>query len=189
MTEVHSDNVPAQETAIFAGGCFWCTEAVFQAVRGVISVEPGYTGGTVPNPTYNQVCTGETGHVEAVRIVFDPAQVKYRQLLEVFFVIHDPTQRNRQGNDIGPQYRSAIFWFDERQEFHCSRIIEELRRIQAFLAPIVTEVKPAQVFYPAENYHRNYFLRNPAMSYCQRIVAPKLVKLRQTFAALCAPPA
>lgn len=189
MTEVHSDNTPAQETAIFAGGCFWCTEAVFQAIRGVLSVEPGYTGGTVPNPTYNQVCTGETGHVEAVKVVFDPAQVSYRQLLEVFFVIHDPTQRNRQGNDIGPQYRSAIFWFDERQEFHCSRIIEELRRIQAFLAPIVTEVKPAQVFYPAESYHRDYFLRNPKMSYCQRIVAPKLAKLRQTFAALCAPEA
>lgn len=162
---------------------------MFQVVRGVISVEPGYTGGAVANPSYNQVCSGETGHVEAVRLMFDPQQVTYRQLLEIFFVIHDPTQRDRQGNDVGSQYRSAIFWFNERQQFHCTRIIEELRRIQAYLAPIVTEVKPAQTFYLAETYHHNYFLRNPAMSYCQRIITPKLAKLHQTFAKLCIPPA
>lgn len=173
-----------QETAILAGGCFWCLDAVYREVRGVISVESGYTGGSMPDPSYNQVCTGETGHVEAVRICFEPSLVTYRQLLEIFFIIHDPTQRNRQGNDIGSQYRSAIFWFDERQRFHCNRIIEELRRIRVFLAPIVTEVKPAEAFYPADVYHQNYYQRNPQLSYCERVVAPKLEKFRLTFAAL-----
>jgi len=184
MVEQLDIEVTQYETAILAGGCFWCLEAVYQEVRGVQSVESGYIGGHVVDPDYNQVCTGETGHVEAVRIVFDPNVVSYRQLLEIFFIVHDPTQRNRQGNDIGTQYRSAIFWFDERQQFHCSRIIEELRRIRVFLAPIVTEIKPATEFYPAEPYHRDYYRRNMAMSYCARVIDPKLEKFRLTFAAL-----
>lgn len=184
MSEELETGTPSYETAILAGGCFWCLDAVYRDVRGVVSVESGYTGGFVVEPSYNEVCSGDTGHVEAVRIQFDPAVVTYRQLLEIFFILHDPTQRNRQGNDIGTQYRSAIFWFDERQRFHCNRIIEELRRIRVFLAPIVTEVRPAEPFYLADPYHQDYYRRNSQLSYCERVIAPKLEKFYLTFAAL-----
>ena len=169
------------EVAILAGGGFWGLEAVYQMVKGVLSIEPGYTGGVIPNPTYNEICSGETGHLEAVKISFDPKKISYRQILEIFFIIHDPTQRERQGRDIGSQYRSAIFWLNEYQRFHCTRILEELRRIKVFLAPIVTEIQQAEPFYPAENYHRNYYKKNQASTYCKQVIYPKLEKFKTTF--------
>ncbi|HEX5125246.1 MAG TPA: peptide-methionine (S)-S-oxide reductase MsrA [Rhodocyclaceae bacterium] len=173
-----------RQTAILAGGCFWCLEAVYEDILGVVSVESGYLNGSVPNPTYDAVCTGKTGHAEAVRIEFDPREVSYRDLLEVFFVIHDPTQLNRQGNDSGTQYRSGIYWLDEAQRKIAMEVIAELERDQAFAAPIVTELAPAHTFYPAEDYHRQYYRRHTTQSYCAFVVAPKLEKFRQKFARL-----
>jgi peptide-methionine (S)-S-oxide reductase len=171
----------AQETATFAGGCFWCTEAVFDDLIGVESVESGYIGGHVPNPTYKQVCGGDTGHAEAIRVVFDPAVIGYGDLLDVFFATHDPTQLNRQGNDVGPQYRSAIFPNSPEQEGEAKAAIA---RAQAdWPAPIVTTIEPDSPWYPAEDYHQEYFARvgdqNP---YCMAVIAPKLRKFRKSFA-------
>ncbi len=170
------------ETATLAGGCFWCLEAAYETVRGIVDVVPGYTGGHVTNPTYQQVCTGTTGHAEAVQIRFDPAVVSYRDLLEIFFAIHDPTTPNRQGADIGPQYRSAIFYHSPAQRAEAEQLIRELEQARVFAAPIVTELVPATVFYPAEAYHRHYYRRHPEQPYCQVVIAPKLAKLRQRFA-------
>ncbi|MGN6689537.1 MAG: peptide-methionine (S)-S-oxide reductase MsrA [Sphingopyxis sp.] len=170
-----------RETAILAGGCFWCTEAVFQSLAGVDSVESGYIGGTIANPTYKQVCGGDTGHAEAIRITYDPSIISYGDLLDVFFATHDPTQLNRQGNDIGTQYRSAIFPQGEAQEADARAGIE--RASADWPAPIVTTIEPASAWYPAEDYHQAYWdgegQRNP---YCMAVIPPKLAKLRKGFA-------
>lgn len=170
------------EVATLAGGCFWCLEAVYEVVRGVVRVEPGYTGGHVVNPTYEQVSTGTTGHAEAVQITFDPEVISYRELLEIFFAIHDPTTPNRQGADIGPQYRSAIFYHSPAQRAEAERLVRELEATRVFSAPIVTELAPAGAFYPAEAYHHRYYRRHPEQPYCQVVIAPKVAKVRRTFA-------
>jgi peptide-methionine (S)-S-oxide reductase len=170
-----------REVATLAGGCFWCLEAVFDQLRGVEQVQSGYTGGTVPDPTYEQVCTGRTGHAEAVQIAFDPEVIGYRELLDVFFAVHDPTTLNRQGADVGTQYRSAIFYHTPRQRQEAERMIAGLNASGVWGAPIVTEVVPCGAFYPAEEYHRDYFRRNPDQGYCQIVIAPKVAKLRQRY--------
>jgi peptide-methionine (S)-S-oxide reductase len=170
------------EIATLAGGCFWCLEAVFDELRGVESVESGYMGGHVERPTYEAVCSGETGHAEVVQLRFDPQVVSFRDLLEVFFSIHDPTTPNRQGNDVGTQYRSAIFYHSAAQREQAEAMIEALGRERVFPAPIVTEVTAAGPFYPAESYHQDYFARNPGQGYCAFVVAPKVAKFRQKFA-------
>ncbi|MTW11737.1 peptide-methionine (S)-S-oxide reductase MsrA [Pseudoduganella eburnea] len=168
------------EVAILGGGCFWCTEAVYLEVKGVTKVESGYTGGAQPNPTYEQVCTGETGHAEVVRLEFDPAQISYRDLLVIFFTIHDPTTLNRQGNDVGTQYRSVIFYETPEQEATARQVIAEMAHV--WDAPIVTELAPAAPFYKAEDYHQNYFAQHPLQGYCAFVVAPKVAKFRKTYA-------
>ena len=170
--------------ATFAGGCFWCSEAVYQQLKGVKSVTSGYTGGTVPNPTYEQVCGKRTGHAEAIEIEYDPAQVSFEQLLEVFFATHDPTTKDRQGADVGPQYRSAVFWHDAEQKRIAEEVIRRLGAAKAYPAPIVTEVVEASVFYPAEGYHQDYFAKNPADRYCNAVALPKVEKLRKIFKEL-----
>jgi peptide-methionine (S)-S-oxide reductase len=169
------------ETATLAGGCFWCVEAVFDELRGVESVVSGYTGGDAKSPTYQQVCSGTTGHAEAVQISFDPQVVSFRELLEVFFTVHDPTTLNRQGADIGTQYRSAIFYHTPEQRETAERVIAELNEEKIWDAPIVTEVAPLTEFYPAEDYHQEYFRNNPGQGYCRAVVAPKVSKFRQKF--------
>ena len=168
--------------ATLAGGCFWCIESVFNRVRGVESAVSGYMGGHTLNPTYKDICNGDTGHVEVVQITFDPAEIAYRELLEIFFTLHDPTQLNRQGNDVGTQYRSAIFWHTPEQKTEAEAVIAELTSAQQFDAPIVTEVTEAETFYPAEDYHQGYFEQNPNQPYCQFVVAPKVVKARARYA-------
>jgi peptide-methionine (S)-S-oxide reductase len=168
------------ETATLAGGCFWCLEAAYSELAGVIAVQSGYSGGQVKNPSYREVCTGKTGHAEAVRITFDPAVISYDDLLRVFFTIHDPTTLNRQGADVGTQYRSAIYTHDEAQAAAAAKAIEEFGKI--WTGKIVTEVTPAPEFYQAEPEHDNYFARNPYAGYCQAVVAPKVVKVRKEFA-------
>jgi peptide-methionine (S)-S-oxide reductase len=170
------------ETATLAGGCFWCLEAVFLELRGVLGVQSGYAGGHVPNPTYEQVCTGTTGHAEAVQVEFDPAELSYRDLLRVFFAIHDPTTLNRQGPDVGTQYRSAIFYHSPEQERTAREVIAELERENIWDAPIVTEVQPLDAFYPAEEYHREYYRLHPEQAYCRAVIAPKVSKFRKQFA-------
>lgn len=167
------------ETATLGGGCFWCVEAVFKELRGVERVEPGYSGGHVENPTYEQVCTGRTGHAEVVQVKFDPRQISYREILEVFFSVHDPTTKDRQGPDVGPQYRSVIFYHDEEQRRTAEEVISELEARRVWERPIVTELAPFTAFYPAEEYHRDYFRRNPGQPYCQVIIAPKVAKFRK----------
>jgi len=169
------------QVATLAGGCFWCLEAVFDELQGVVSVEAGYSGGHVPHPTYQQVCEGDTGHAEVVQITFDPEIISYRDLLRVFFTIHDPTTLNRQGNDIGTQYRSAIFYHDEEQKKIAEEVIAELEAAHVWDDPIVTEVTPFEAFYRAEEYHQEYFARNRFQPYCQFVVAPKVAKFRQKF--------
>ena len=173
-----------QETclATLGGGCFWCTEAVFQQVRGVTAVVSGYCGGHVVNPTYEQICTGATGHAEVVQVAFSPAQVSFEQLLEVFFQTHDPTTLNRQGADVGTQYRSVIFYHDEGQKTQATAVMQRLA--DAFASPIVTEVSPLATFFPAEEYHQNYFARNPQQGYCAAVVGPKVDKFRIRFSDL-----
>jgi peptide-methionine (S)-S-oxide reductase len=168
------------ETAILGGGCFWCTEAVYLEVGGVSRVESGYMGGQVDHPTYEQVCGGETGHAEVVRLEFDPAQISYRDILEIFFTIHDPTTPNRQGNDVGTQYRSAIFTTSPEQEATARQVMAEMAAV--WDAPIVTELLPAETWYKAEDYHQNYFQQHPLQGYCAFVVAPKVAKFRKTFA-------
>jgi peptide-methionine (S)-S-oxide reductase len=175
------------EFATLAGGCFWCLEAVFEQLRGVEKVESGYAGGSVPNPTYKAVCGGDTGHAEVVRVTFDPSVISYRELLEVFFAIHDPTTLNRQGNDMGTQYRSAIFTHSPEQRATAEAVIAELTAARQFADPIVTEVLPAGEFYKAEEYHQGYYRANPAQGYCQAVVGPKVAKARKAFAAKLKP--
>jgi peptide-methionine (S)-S-oxide reductase len=170
-----------REVATLAGGCFWCLEAVFDELRGVESVESGYAGGDLPNPTYRQVCAGTTGHAEVVQITFDPQVVSFRELLEVFFTIHDPTTLNRQGADTGTQYRSAIFYHTPEQREIAEKTISELNAQGIWDAPIVTEVAPMTQFYVAENYHQEYYAQNASQPYCQMVVAPKVAKFRQKF--------
>ncbi len=172
------------ETAVFGGGCFWCTEAVFKMLDGVTSVTSGYTGGTVPNPTYQQVCTGTTGHAEVIRIEYDPKKVSYRDLLTIFFASHDATQLNRQGNDIGTQYRSVVFYTTPAQEAETKDFIKELEKSSSEGDPIVTEVVPLGEFYSAEDYHQNYYAQNSEQSYCRIIIAPKLQKVQEKYAEL-----
>ncbi len=166
--------------ATLGGGCFWCLEAVYQQMRGVDKVESGYSGGQITNPSYEQVCEGTTGHAEVVRIHFDPSLTSYRDILEVFFTIHDPTTLNRQGNDVGTQYRSVIYTHDDAQLAMAKQVMAEMAHV--WDAPIVTELEPAPVFYKAEDYHQDYFLNHPLQSYCAFVVAPKVQKFRQTFA-------
>ena len=172
----------ASEIAILAGGCFWCLDAVFRDVAGVLEVESGYTAGQIPNPNYEQVCGGKTGHAEAVRLVFNPEVISYRQLLVIFFTIHDPTTLNRQGNDIGTQYRSAIYFISPEQHDAAGKVFAELADV--WDAPIVPELAPAATWYKAEDYHQDYFRHNPNQGYCAFVVAPKLAKLRKTFPQL-----
>lgn len=167
--------------AVLGGGCFWCLEAVFQEVKGVREVRSGYAGGQVDDPTYRQVCSGTTGHAEVVRVAFDPSQVSYRQILEVFFTIHDPTTPNRQGADVGPQYRSAIFHTDEEQARTARALVEELDGSELWDDPIVTEVAPLETFYPAEPAHDDYYRRNRYQPYCQAVISPKLSRFRRRF--------
>src|SRR3990170_674073 len=169
------------EVATLAAGCFWCLEAVFDDLEGVTDVVSGYSGGHVPDPTYKHVCTGETGHAEVVQVAFDPGVISYRDLLKVFFTIHDPTTLNRQGADIGTQYRSAIFYHSSEQKRTAEDVIAELSAAKLWDRPIVTEVTALQTFYPAEDYHQEYFRRNPAQPYCQMVVAPKVVKFRKQY--------
>ena len=172
------------EQATLGGGCFWCVESAFLQVKGIESVKSGYTGGHTENPTYEQVCTGDTGHAEVAQLTYDPQQISYRQILEIFFTLHDPTQVNRQGNDVGTQYRTSIFYHNDAQKREAESIIAELAADAAFAAPIVTEVTELGTFYPAEDYHENYYARNPENPYCQAVISPKLAKFRKTFAGL-----
>jgi len=172
-----------KEIATLGGGCFWCLEAIFNELRGVEKVASGYSGGSVPNPSYEQVCTGKTGHAEVIQITFDPEIISFRELLEVFFTIHDPTTLNRQGSDVGTQYRSAIFYHTPEQEKIAGEVIAELEKANVWDAPIVTEITPFKAFYPAEEYHRGYFERNPEQPYCRIVIAPKVAKFRKQFLA------
>jgi peptide-methionine (S)-S-oxide reductase len=169
------------ETATLAGGCFWCLEAVYDQLRGVTSVVSGYAGGRVPHPSYSQVCAGNTGHAEVVQIEFDPSEVSFMDLLRVFFTIHDPTTLNRQGADVGTQYRSAIFYHTPRQKTDAEAIIAELEAAKVWDDPIVTEVTPFDAFYAAEDYHQEYFVQNGNQPYCRAVVAPKVAKFRKAF--------
>src|SRR5579859_1105450 len=172
---------PREEIATLAGGCFWCLEAVYADLDGVLRVESGYAGGTVPNPSYQQVCAGTTGHAEVVQVTFDPRVLSYRDLLEVFFNIHDPTTLNRQGHDIGTQYRSAIYYHSPQQKATAEQTIRELSEARRFANPIVTEVAPLTAFYKAEPYHQEYFAHNPFQPYCQAVVGPKVAKFRKQY--------
>lgn len=171
----------ATETTTLAGGCFWCLEAVYDELKGVTDVVSGYSGGHVPNPTYEQVCGKMTGHAEVVQVTFDPEVITFRDILDVFFTIHDPTTLNRQGNDVGPQYRSAIFTHSPEQEATARQAIAEVTEAGLWNDPIVTEVTPFDVFYPAEDYHQEYFANNPGQGYCRVIIAPKVAKFRKQY--------
>ncbi|WP_394699906.1 peptide-methionine (S)-S-oxide reductase MsrA [uncultured Draconibacterium sp.] len=169
------------QKATLGGGCFWCTEAIYLELKGVVDVKPGYSGGHVKNPTYKQVCNGTTGHAEVVQITFDPEVVSFSEILEVFFMTHDPTTLNRQGNDVGPQYRSAIFYHNEEQKEVAERVIDLFEKEEVYSRPIVTEVTKFDQFYIAEDYHINYYARNKTQGYCQFVVAPKLEKFKKIF--------
>lgn len=172
------------EIAVFGGGCFWCTEAVFKMLKGVESVLPGYSGGTVPNPTYEQVCSGSTGHAECTKVEFNPSEVNYRDLLTVFFGSHDPTTLNRQGNDVGTQYRSVIFYTTPEQKRVAEDFIKEINDSNKEGKPVVTEVVPLDIFYIAENYHKDYYERNKDAPYCELVINPKLEKVVKNFGEL-----
>ena len=179
MNRVESES--SFEVAILASGCFWCTEAVFQEIKGVMNVEPGYSGGSIRNPTYEQASTGTTGHAEAVQIQFNPSIISFREILEIFFATHDPTSLNRQGADVGHQYRSAIFYHNDEQKATAEGVIEELTKEKVFDSPIVTEVKSFKAFYKAEEYHKDYFKKHPKQPYCRVVISPKIAKLRKKF--------
>ena len=170
-----------QEIATLGGGCFWCLEAVYEQVEGVTSVQSGYTGGARPNPTYEQVCAGATGHAEVLQITFDPSVVLFREILQIFFSIHDPTTLNRQGNDVGTQYRSAIFYHSEEQKATAAAVIAEIEAAGVFANPIVTEVAPLEQYHPAEQYHQEYYRRNSSQPYCQFVIDPKVAKFRSQY--------
>jgi peptide-methionine (S)-S-oxide reductase len=170
-----------KEVATLGGGCFWCTEAVFNELKGVERVESGYSGGSVENPSYEDVCTGTTGHAEVIQVTFDPHIISYRDLLQVFFTLHDPTTLNRQGADVGTQYRSTVFYRDEAQRKVAEDVIREVNTSKIWKRPIVTEVAPFKAFYKAEDYHQEYFQKNKSSGYCQVVIAPKIVKLREHY--------
>jgi peptide-methionine (S)-S-oxide reductase len=170
------------DTTTLGGGCFWCLEAAFEQLRGVEKVQSGYAGGRRPNPTYEQICTGTTGHAEVVQVTFDPEAISFREILEVFFTIHDPTTLNRQGADVGTQYRSAIFYHSPEQQATAEEVIAELTEQGIWSDPIVTEIAPLTEFYPAETYHDQYYQRNQGQPYCQAVISPKLAKLRKAYA-------
>ena len=170
-----------KEIATLGGGCFWCTEAVFLELRGAEKVEPGYAGGTVANPTYEQVCSGRTGHAEVVQVSFNPDVISYGELLKIFFTVHDPTTLNRQGADVGTQYRSVIFYHDDEQKSVAQQVVSEVTAAKLWNAPIVTQVEPFNAFYRAETYHLEYFKKNPRQLYCQMVIAPKIRKLREHY--------
>ncbi len=180
--ETATPQMASLQTATLAGGCFWCLEAVYLGLRGVSAAKSGYAGGHVANPTYEQVCGKQTGHAEVVQVTFDPAEVSYDDLLRVFFTIHDPTTLNRQGNDVGPQYRSAIFFHSEAQRLAAERMVKEIEAAGIWDGRLVTEIKPLDRFWPAEAEHDDYFARNPWSGYCRAVVAPKVQKFRKTFA-------
>lgn len=182
------DVPPGKEVATLAGGCFWCLEAVYASLNGVDAVVSGYMGGAEPSPTYEAVCSGTTGHAEVVQLVFDPAVLSFRDLLEVFFAVHDPTTLNRQGNDAGTQYRSAIFYHTPQQKITAERVIAGLQSARLWPDPVVTEVSAASTFYPAERYHQGYFARNPSQPYCRLVVGPKVAKFRSRFLEKLKPP-
>jgi len=169
------------EVATLGGGCFWCTEAVFSEIKGVIEVEPGYSGGQVDNPTYEQVSTGTTGHAEVVQVTFDPRVISFREVLEIFFATHDPTALNRQGPDVGTQYRSVVFYHNGEQKATTEKLIEELDRASIYNAPIVTQIEPFRAFFGAENYHKDYFKHHPEQAYCRLVVSPKMTKMRKRY--------
>ena len=178
-----SSTSPEREVATLGGGCFWCLDAVYRDVRGVESVVSGYAGGQTPRPSYEQVCSGRTGHAEVVQITFDPKVVSYRELLEIFFTIHDPTTPNRQGADVGTQYRSIVLYHSPEQQQTAKEVIAELQAKRVWDAPIVTQIEPLEAFYRAEDYHQNYFARNPNQPYCQIVISPKVAKFRQKYLA------
>ena len=181
MGEANPSASGVRQVATLGGGCFWCLEAVYEGLRGVESVESGYMGGTRANPSYEEVCSGRTGHAEVVRIVYDPSRITFEEILQVFFVIHDPTTRDRQGNDVGPQYRSVIFYHTPEQKTTAERVIARLEAEKVWRDPIVTEIVPESTFYRAEAYHQEYYARNPYQPYCQFVVAPKVAKFRKHF--------
>ncbi|MBO9649188.1 MAG: peptide-methionine (S)-S-oxide reductase MsrA [Variovorax sp.] len=170
------------ETIVLGGGCFWCTEAVFDRVRGVLDVESGYSNGQALNPSYEQVCTGRTGHAEVVKLVFDPEEISLHEILEIFFVVHDPTTLNRQGNDVGTQYRSGIYYTNDEQKKVAEEVIREITDSKTYRSPVVTEVQPLANYSAAEAYHQDYFLNNPNQGYCAFVVGPKVEKFQKTFA-------
>ncbi|WP_372626140.1 peptide-methionine (S)-S-oxide reductase MsrA [Arsukibacterium sp.] len=174
----------SNEIATFGAGCFWCLESALNQLQGVEQALSGYMGGHTKNPDYRSICTGTTGHAEVVQVSFNPQQISFEQLCQIFFVLHDPTQLNRQGNDTGTQYRSVVFTHSDQQAETAKAIIDELTAEQRFARPVVTEVSPASTFYPAEDYHQGYFLQNPEQGYCQVIIAPKMAKFRQLFSSL-----
>ncbi len=178
---ITNDSSSRQDTATFAAGCFWCVEAVFQRLEGVDTVQSGYTGGTVKNPSYKEVCNGTTSHAEACRIIYDPTKISFLQLLQVFFTTHDPTQMNRQGNDVGTQYRSAIFYHNDMQKEQAQQVIKQLNEQKVYDSPIVTEVSEAGIFYVAEDYHQNYYNLNSDQMYCRFVIQPKLEKFNKVF--------
>ena len=169
------------KTIVFGGGCFWCTEAVLKMVRGVTDIKPGYAGGHIPNPTYEQVCKKNTGHAEVVRVSYDPNVISLEHLTGIFFLSHDPTTKDRQGNDVGPQYRSVIYYSDDKEKSILDGVINDLKKNEVFSAPLLTEVEKLKVFYPAESYHLDYYANNPANSYCALVITPKVQKFKQKF--------
>jgi peptide-methionine (S)-S-oxide reductase len=178
------DNLTQQnqlETITLGGGCFWCLEAIYNELKGIIKVESGYAGGIVPNPTYNQVCTGTTGHAEVIQITYNPTIITFKEILQIFFTMHDPTTLNHQGNDVGTQYRSIIFYHNENQKHIAEQIINEITQARIWNNPIVTQIEPYNLFYKAEEYHQEYYKKNPAQSYCRIIIAPKISKLRKQY--------
>lgn len=179
-----SDTTNQHNVAIFGGGCFWCTEPVFSQLKGVKSVVSGYIGGHTINPTYKDICNGDTGHAEAIKISYDGSVIAYETLLEIFFESHDPTRPNRQGNDVGTQYRSSIFCQDEAQTLSAKKVISELNAANVFNAPVVTQINGAETFYPAEDYHQYYYDKNPGQPYCVAVATPKVSKIRAKYAAL-----
>jgi peptide-methionine (S)-S-oxide reductase len=180
MDGKNNDSTPL-EVAILGAGCFWCTEAVFQMIRGVEKVEPGYAGGELPNPSYEEVSTGTTGHAEVAQITFNPVVINFREILEIFFGAHDPTQQNRQGADIGSQYRSIILYHNEAQRTVAEQVIKDLENERIYERPIVTRIEPLKTFYPAGDYHKEYFKKHPKQPYCQVVIAPKIAELQKTY--------
>jgi peptide-methionine (S)-S-oxide reductase len=178
-----SSSSPSTETIVLGGGCFWCTEAVFDRVQGVLDVESGYCNGQAVNPSYEQVCTGRTGHAEVVKLAFDPAQITLRELLEIFFVVHDPTTLNRQGNDVGTQYRSGIYTTSDAQQQVARDVVAEIEASKTYRSPVVTEVAPLANYSAAEAYHQDYFVNHPNQGYCAFVVGPKVEKFQKTFAS------